>query len=172
MLEQLVDRLIDHVRAGSPCPELPVAALIAASAAPERDHPYGRRSLGAGVRGEVLLVRWRPGVRCAPHDHGASAGLVFVLRGQLSERHLVLAGGAVEVLGERALPETGAVEIAGGAVHDMIATDDAVSLHVYVPRIARMRVLDQARRRTLIVADDCGAWIPDDPDAIVEEVPW
>jgi hypothetical protein len=35
-----------------------------------------------------------------------------------------------------------------------------------------MRVYDRASRATLRVADDCGAWVPKMPEAILERRAW
>jgi hypothetical protein len=64
------------------------------------------------------------------------------------------------------------LEAQPGQIHDLHAYDDGLSLHVYVPRIHGMRVYDRMSRATLRVADDCGAWVPRRPEAILERRPW
>jgi hypothetical protein len=54
----------------------------------------------------------------------------------------------------------------------MTATDGGVSLHVYVPSITAMAVFDRERRETLVLDDDCGAWIPEDPKLIRGRTAW
>ena len=43
---------------------------------PPGSDPYSRLLLHADDDVEVMVARWRPGARCAPHDHGGSGGFV------------------------------------------------------------------------------------------------
>ena len=45
-------------------------------------------------------------------------------------------------------------------------------MHHYTPKVEGMRVYDVARRETLIVGDDCGAWIPSDSGHIRARESW
>ena len=47
-----------------------------------------------------------------------------------------------------------------------------VGLHFYLPAITGMRVYDCDRRETLIVGDDCGAWVPADPALVIARTAW
>ena len=53
-----------------------------------------------------------------------------------------------------------------------MTTGSGLSLHIYFPRIEKMRVYDVEGRRTLVVSDNCGAWIPRQPEQLVNETAW
>jgi predicted metal-dependent enzyme (double-stranded beta helix superfamily) len=148
----------------------PLEELWRVAALPDEDEPYGRHLLYRDAGGEVLLVRWRPGQFCAPHDHSASTGYVCVLAGALVERHWAWDGKDLVQTAEHrfAAPET--IPVAG--IHSMMAVDGGLSLHIYLPGVSGMRVYDIARRETLVVADDCGAWVPRRESLIIVRAPW
>jgi hypothetical protein len=62
--------------------------------------------------------------------------------------------------------------VAAGQIHDMEASAGGISLHVYLPSIRQMQVFDVTRRETLVVSDDCGAWIPLETGQIVCREAW
>ena len=47
-----------------------------------------------------------------------------------------------------------------------------MTLHVYVPGVHAMRVYDRATRATLLVAGECGAWVPDEPSQVLRRWSW
>ena len=57
-------------------------------------------------------------------------------------------------------------------IHSMLALSAGTTLHLYAPSITGMRVFDTQARQTLIVADDCGAWLPDDPQLVQKRTDW
>ena len=86
-----LDALVAAVRAGGPVGAAVIdgvravdAELVALAAAPQGDDPYSRLALIA-ADAEVMLAGWRPGARCAVHDHGGSRGVVLPLRGEFVE---------------------------------------------------------------------------------------
>jgi hypothetical protein len=134
--------------------------------------PYARSVLHHGAEGEVMLAAWRRGGLSAPHDHGLARGFVVILEGQFLETTYRFDGSELRASAEHEHTTGDLLEAPPGLIHDLYAGDDALSLHVYVPRIHGMRVYDTASRATLRVADDCGAWVPRTPEAILERRPW
>lgn len=142
---------------------------------PAADEPYGRRLLFADDLREVLAMTWRPGATCAPHDHGASGGVVHLVAGRIVERRYAFDGARLTPTGESGHEAPAVLRVAPGVIHDIHAVPGAgpvLTIHHYEPRIAAMRVYDDAGRRTLVVADDCGAWIPRDVSLVMEVVAW
>lgn len=91
--------------------------------------------LGRGPGHELWLLSWLPGQGSGLHDHGASSGVLTVLRGRLTERSLGLGGERRRSLGagaQRVLPP--------GHVHEVVndSLEPAVSLHLYSPGLTRM----------------------------------
>lgn len=172
-MQSFLDPLLRQVaaKAALSCDLLPRRQLLGMAEAPINGRPYGRRLLDAGQRGEVLLMSWNPGVRCAPHDHDGAHGAMFVLRGSLVERDYDYHG-ELRLRGQRDLAEGTVFRLPEGRIHDMVGYDGAVTLHVYVPRIERMRIFDTQRRRTLTVGEDIGAWLPGDDRGIVDVQSW
>jgi Cysteine dioxygenase type I len=151
---------------------MPEDALVAASAAPGPGEPYGRTPLLRDAAGEVLVVRWRENAFCAPHDHGAATGFVRLLRGSFVERSWEWRRGELVVVGEARYEAPCTLTIAAGGIHDMKATGSGLGVHFYLPAITGMRVFDRARRETLVVHDDCGAWIPRDGALVLTRAPF
>ena len=156
------------------------ASVIDALPFPGPGEPYGRQLLVADAHQETLVMTWRPGATCAPHDHGeTSSGTIHVLHGTFIERRFVLKGGALEPLSETRVSAPALLSIPAGVIHDMqLAPGDSqhdafgLTVHVYRPRIEHMRVYDTAARETLIVVDDQGAWVPTDEARIIAREPW
>lgn len=123
--------------------------------------PYDRELLQADGEREVLLLRWRPGIRCAPHDHGQASGVIHLVEGELRERRFRFTGTALELLSEVLHRAPAFVSIAAGEIHDMVSTTGAMTVHRYGPRMGHMRIYDEARRETLVVGEECGAWMPE-----------
>jgi len=166
-----------HLR-GSP---LPLASLLAAAPPPGEGEPYGRLPIFRDAVGEVLLVGWREETFCAPHDHGEAGGFVCLLRGRLVERHWRWRDGELAAVGEVGELKSTAerehfapalIPVGPRAVHDMKASGAAVGVHFYFPPIAGMKVFDRGRRETLVVSEDCGAWIPRDDSLVLSRLLW
>ncbi|HZL19030.1 MAG TPA: cysteine dioxygenase family protein [Polyangia bacterium] len=157
-----------HLRA-SP---LPVEALLSAAPPPGPGLPYGRLPIFRDAVGEVLLVGWREETFCAPHDHGDAGGFVHLLRGRLVERHWRWRMGDLCAVSERTHAASEVVAVGPRAIHDMKASDAAVGIHFYFPPIQGMQVFDRLRRETLVVSEDCGAWIPQDDSLVLSRARW
>lgn len=150
---------------------LPVDRLISHARFPDGTEPYRRHLLHAGSEGEALIMGWRDDAPCAPHDHGAARGVVLVLRGEGVEQEWIVEGEGVRPGRRREMAAPAMVRVLPGVVHSMTARGSAVTLHLYTPMITDMRVYDVERRCTLVVADDCGAWIPQE-EMIRETYSW
>ncbi len=134
--------------------------------------PYSRVVLSAAPGCEIMLARWTPNRACAPHDHGASAGWVFYLEQDFEECSYRWHDG--ELVSHGLFPHRAGThtEVRRSEIHSCVCHGSGLSLHVYFPRIERMRVYDLTGRRTIVVSDDCGAWIPHRPEQRVEEKAW
>ncbi|RYZ79861.1 MAG: hypothetical protein EOP04_26955 [Proteobacteria bacterium] len=136
------------------------------------DQPYGRHVLFQTDQCEVMLASWSKGAECAPHDHGFSKGLVWLVDGNFRETHYEL-GKNLSVLGKSILRKSGTIlNVTPGDIHSMVALDGGISLHIYSPAIQDMKVFDPNLRRTLSVTGDCGAWVPTNKNQIISEEAW
>ena len=144
----------------------------AARPMPRAGQPYGRRVLLASSEGEVMLASWRRGASCAPHDHGEARGIVIVLDGCFTEVAYAVSPGGLRAVSSRTVAPGDALSVDEGLVHDMQAHGDGMTLHVYVPGVHAMRVYDRATRATLLVAGECGAWVPDEPSQVLRRWSW
>jgi quercetin dioxygenase-like cupin family protein len=144
----------------------------AARPMPRVGQPYGRRVLLANAEGEVMLASWRRGASCAPHDHGEARGIVVVLDGCFTEVAYAVSARGLRAVSSRTVSPGDALAVDHGMVHDMRAHGDGMTLHVYVPGVHAMRVYDRAARATLLVAGDCGAWVPDEPSQVLQRWSW
>lgn len=134
--------------------------------------PYSRRTLVSSPECEVMIARWSAGRACAPHDHGAAAGWVFFLEGRLEETAYRWNGREL-LEKERVAREPGAVEaVRADEIHSGVSERGALTLHVYFPRIETFRVFDRAERRTLVVTEESGAWLPIGAAQIRKTIPW
>jgi predicted metal-dependent enzyme (double-stranded beta helix superfamily) len=101
--------------------------------------PGGRAWLEVADEADVnaWLIVWSPGAATGVHDHGASEGLVRVLRGALVERYWT-----PELDRERVRRLYAGTTTIFGADHrhdvQNALGEEAVSLHVYAPRLTRM----------------------------------
>lgn len=140
------------------------------------EQAYGRLVCFADGQREIISMQWKQGATCAIHDHGATAsGRVHLVIGELVEERFSFDGRGLchTTTLHHAAPCT--IEVPPGLIHRMTASADAaltLSIHHYEPCIASMRIYDPEGRRTVIVPDDCGAWIPEDAAAIVAIECW
>jgi hypothetical protein len=151
---------------------LDVATLSTINSAADLVTPYSRVVLSAAPGCEIMLARWSPDRTCAPHDHGASAGWVFYLEEDFEERSYHWHDG--ELVSDGLFPhrEGTYTEVHRNEIHSCSSHGSGLSLHIYFPRIERMLVYDLEQRRTIVVSDDCGAWIPQRPEQRVDERAW
>lgn len=139
----------------------------------ESGEPYGRTLLpSADDACELLAMRWRPGARCAPHDHGSSAGTIHLVEGRFVERRFRFDGAALHVIAEETHEAPALLHIEANVIHDMVAPTGGLSIHRYTTAIRGMRVWDVSGQNVLVVTDDCGAWIPSDETMIRSSTPW
>lgn len=122
--------------------------------------PYSRQLLEVDGHREVLILRWRPGVPCAPHDHGEAKGVIHLVEGELTERRFRWSARGLGLVSEVLHQAPALLTIEAGEIHDMVSATGAITVHRYSPRMGKMRIYDVQRRETLVVSEDCGAWIP------------
>lgn len=135
-------------------------ALSALAGDPGDGEPYSRSILRVDDQVEIMLARWRPGHGCAPHDHGGAGGFVIAVEGDFSERRFGWAGTRLAVTEQFARQQGGAIPISPEVIHDMSAPSGGLSLHLYSPPPAGMRVFDLERSEVLELVGNYGAWIP------------
>lgn len=135
-------------------------ALSALAGEPGDGEPYSRSILRVDDQVEIMLARWRPGHGCAPHDHGGAGGFVIAVEGEFSERRFGWAGTGLAVTEQIARQQGSAIQISRDVIHDMSAPSGGLSLHLYSPPPAGMRVFDLARAEVLELVGNYGAWIP------------
>ena len=94
---------------------------------------------------EILMICWKSGQRSRIHDHGESLGGVKVLRGILTESVFALSpnGMIKPVASTDYQPDDVQIED-DSTIHQVsnLQPDgrDAISLHVYLPPLARMNI--------------------------------
>lgn len=134
---------------------------------------YGRKILYKDSNIEVMLARWSFQAMAQPHNHGHSKGLIWFVMGNFFEQQFLFKN---RELKPKADPnpyfENQVVRVGEDDIHSCCPQTTGLSLHLYVPPIKEMRVWDQLNKKTLVVADNCGAWIPSDSNLIIKEIPW
>jgi ubiquinone/menaquinone biosynthesis C-methylase UbiE/predicted metal-dependent enzyme (double-stranded beta helix superfamily) len=167
-LAPLLDALAAVAMRGAvPGPEL-LARAAAAQAAlsdlaqePKDGEPYSRSILRVDDQVEIMLARWRPGHGCAPHDHGGSGGFVVAVEGMFHERRFGWDGPQLTVAEDVMRHQGTTIAISPEVIHDMAAETSGLTLHLYSPPPASMRVFDLDRAEALELVGNYGAWIPD-----------
>ena len=119
-----------------------------------------------------MLAGWGTDAACAPHDHAGGVGVVHVLDGAFTETEWVWRDGSLARGASRRWSAGQSIPVAAGGIHSMAAHGAGTTLHLYRPAVSGMRVFDRARRQTLTVRDDCGAWVPRDEALILARVDW
>jgi len=167
-LAPLFDALADvAIRRDVPGPELLARvaqarpALDAIAQPPKPGEPYSRLILRADDEVEIMVARWRPGHRCAPHDHGGAGGFVIAVEGTFQERRFRWDGARLVVAETTTRPEGEAIGISPDDIHDMGAEAGGLSLHFYSPPAPGMRLFDMERAEVLELVGNYGAWIPE-----------
>lgn len=135
---------------------------------------YARTVLYSSTGLEVMVASWTQHQECLPHDHGSSNGLVINLIGRFEETSYRWKEGLLtpsrSVLHNT---EGSLLEVSVAHIHSMHCKDPGgLTLHIYAPAINGMKVFDLNLRRTLTVANNCGAWVPLNPVQIVNEISW
>jgi cysteine dioxygenase len=139
---------------------------------PRRERPYGRRVLFRCELGEVMLASWPAGGRALPHDHGDARGFVVVVAGGFTERTYGFEARELWVNSSRELAAGDLLRVSPDGIHDMESHEAGLTLHAYVPPIPRMRVYDTPARTTFLVSGECGAWVPNNPQHVLEQERW
>jgi cysteine dioxygenase len=139
---------------------------------PQFGFPYGRNILHSDLECEIMLASWTPNLPCCPHNHGHSKGWIFYLKGDFKETIYEWESGELNQVGAEFHQENSHTCMDNDFTHSCMATKEGLSLHIYFPRIQSMRVHDLTNRRTLVVSDNCGAWIPEIKESIKEEISW
>jgi Cysteine dioxygenase type I len=87
---------------------------------------------------DVWLESWLPGQGAGWHDHGGSAGVMVVARGELEE-HIPLLGGVMTQV--RRIPEGATRPLRRRQVHELanVSRTPALSVHVYSPPLETTR---------------------------------
>lgn len=137
-----------------------------------KTEPYGRNVLYRSENYEVMLATWAPRAECAPHDHGFSKGLVWLVEGDFLETHYDF-NNDLSVVGNTVAHSAGALlKVIPGDIHSMTSVAGGSTLHIYTPVIDAMKVYDAGGKRTLTVDENCGAWVPKNPSQILETTAW
>ena len=102
------------------------AELEGLAVEPSGTDPYSRRILLATADAEVMVARWRPGQRCAPHDHGGSSGSVIVLSGRFEEQRFRWQGRSLLADGSPARRVAGEIYSFGPEVVHAMGADAVV----------------------------------------------
>ena len=139
---------------------------------PSTGFPYGRKLIHSDQSCEIMLAHWSANLPCSPHNHGNSEGWVFFIKGDFEETIYEWKSGELQKVEIKSHKENSYTCINNEDTHSCKSTQEGLSLHIYFPRIEMMRVHDLAKRRTLIVSDNCGAWIPITNEYIQEEILW
>lgn len=137
-----------------------------------KQHAYSRFVLYASPHLEIMLARWHPQKPCAPHDHGGAMGVVWCLRGNLLETEYRFTQGFLRKKAEMVFAESQAALVYAEEIHSSVALNDALTLHVYWPKILRMKIYDPFRQEVLTVQDNVGAWFDLLPEQIQHRQTW
>lgn len=141
--------------------------------APNLSEAYGRKILFKNDDVEVMLAKWSFNGMAAPHNHGTSQGLIWFAQGDFLEQHyLFMNQNLVQHKAAHFYKEGQVVTVEPNDIHSCQPETQGISLHIYSPPIHNMKVWDEENKRTLVVADNCGAWVPQNKDLIVSEIKW
>lgn len=140
---------------------------------PHASEAYGRKVLFKNEEVEVMLAKWTYQSMAAPHNHGTSQGLIWFAQGNFREQHYHFKNHALtQEQSSQIYSENEVVTVEPNDIHSCQPETVGLSLHIYSPPIHHMKVWDQEKKRTLTVADECGAWIPENKNLIVSEKNW
>lgn len=138
---------------------------------PPPGEPYWRAPLHRTEALEIVLMCFGPARDWLPHDHGGSAGWVYVLEGRGEHVLFAFAGdGALREQRREELSAGDLIFMPHGTIHTLGPAADRLStIFAYAPPISGMGVYDPCAGRGCIVSDDCGAWWPALPEQLVRE---
>lgn len=137
---------------------------------------YGRNILLSNSEYEVMLAVWRPYSECAPHDHGFSTGMVYVIEGVFAEYTFVKNDNNVWLRDTESLlvaQKGDQIKVDIGGFHSMKNMSEiGITLHFYTPAVENMKVIDLNKKEIITVVSDCGAWVPEDKNKIISRQSW
>jgi Cysteine dioxygenase type I len=89
---------------------------------------------------EAWAISWPPGGSIELHDHGGSSASIAVVAGQLVENRVVADDVGGLVVQSHTIRPGITLALDGSHVHDIVnvAASDALSVHVYSPRLTSM----------------------------------
>ena len=130
--------------------------------------PYSRSILCVHDKVEIMIARWTPDIQCAPHDHGESNSLIYVLSGCAKHRLYHIRSQRLQQVYEDYKKEGDVIRCSPKQVHSIGASPVLVTLHIYMPSIRDMVIYDIVDPKTFVVRGTCGAWLPieDDKDIL------
>jgi len=144
-----------------------------AQESPNLSEAYGRKVIFKNDDVEVMIAKWSYKAMAAPHNHGSSKGLIWFAQGNFLEQHYrFLNQNLVQHEAAQFFKENQVVTVDAKDIHSCCPETIGMSLHIYSPPIHDMKVWDQDQKRTLTVADECGAWVPQNKNLIVSEKKW
>jgi Cysteine dioxygenase type I len=103
---------------------------------------------------EAWAIGWPPGGRIDLHDHGPSNGAVALAVGSLTETSIRVSRQGTAVISTRRIRAGQHREFTAGDVHDLNNDGgrEAVSVHVYGPRLSSMTYYELDHQGRLVVA--------------------
>lgn len=115
-------------------------------------HPFARRCwfrLARSDAFEAWAIGWPPGGSIDLHDHGEARGTVLVVSGELTETFIASSPTGDVVTKSTVIPQSNSTSFPRNYIHDVANTGaiDAVSVHVYAPRLRSMTFYDLADGR-------------------------
>lgn len=136
---------------------------------PSNGKPYGRKLVYQSSVLEALVMLWSNDQDSLPHNHGASAGWMYVFCGTAKSCIYRFEGNRHVRDTEDILPVGEIAFVPQEIVHSMgnYNKERLITVHLYAPPITRMKVFDADV--AYIVSNDCGAWQPQ-PSQIIKQV--
>lgn len=100
---------------------------------------YARWSTAIRDWFELVFSRWEDGTYLEPHDHGGSAGYVFLLWGELHERLFEERDGKLIQKDRLVMRGPTFNRIKASDIHDVIARRGSMAAHLYYPRLKNVK---------------------------------
>lgn len=108
--------------------------------------PYGRKTVYADDKLEIVVVHLPPGVETAIHDHGESEGCALVVSGMvINKTYRKNSCGDIELIKEAFVPKEHCFRFPKHVIHAVQNPShvSAVTLHIYTPPITRIRTYEE-----------------------------
>ena len=135
--------------------------------------PYGRQVLYLDNLIEIMIATWTPDVMCVPHDHGGSWSTIAVLEGCSKHELYKIIQNQLQLVYTEECPVGTFIQCVPSQIHAMgdagKETSTLVTLHAYSKSIPYMMVYDKPKNKTFQVNGNCGAWIPDQAQQILQQ---